>query len=408
MRALLVFKKPGQEEGTTLYRFERRDMGCFNGLNTTNAFTPRLLKSNSLNNNVAIIEKHDRNVRLIQRTEDETRDWEFMALGWMTDFYTDAAAARRGNLPIDYAASHISCSETFSHQNSLRRLTPNEAELKALVGRIEALEFAFVADHNNLIFTVLRLNREFNNHMAVDFVGSERNTGMAVAYLQVFRNTSRNMSDSGGSQHTYTAQLRMAYRIGLIDHNGNSKLRYPGIIMSNMFNHGSDSDIFSFAGPVVHNQAKVHGLFSLEQFFRDTRPMVEEGRYNKGGQSDTLEANVAARYRELFGQYYRASEVNPVESILSGVRSLTSLNDYFSVSYISAHGTSRALEQTTQLMSSNNVQNLQRNILRLAEMPSGWHDIRTPSRQNVQREAVASTIAGFTQWLSNNDTIETE
>lgn len=405
MRALLVFKKPSRDNEGTLYRFERRDMGCFNGLNTTNAFTPRMCDSRTLNSNVAIIEyRSGRRPIFVPQTTDDAFNWQFMALGWITDFYADAAAAQRGNLPNDYAVSELVASETFSHDSSRRVLTTNERELKNLISSIEHIDFSAVVEHENMIFTILRINREFNNHMAMDLVGSERSSGLAVAYLQVFRNTSRNMSDIVGSNNSYQSQLRLMFRKGLVNSNGSPKIHYPGIVMSDLFNSGSDSDIFSFAGPVVYNQAKVHGLFSLAPFFRDTRPMVEEGRYNKGGQSETLEQNANSRYRYLHGSNYNGPSDSSVDSARSAACSISEMYDQITVANILTSGTSRVLERITQGLNSQHLRNLQQNVESLAALPQGWVNLNNTRQQQV----VASSVAGFTQWISNNDTIETE
>lgn len=405
MRALLVFKKQ-IENGTTRYRFERRDMGCFNGLNRDNAFSPVSIHRGYLNNYVALFNESNNGVSFVPNGEiDDTSDYTFMALGWFTDYYADAAAARNVSMPVDFQLAEKLNLESFSRHNTLRSLTPNEQELKRLVDMIEVQNFDRVRSNNNLLYTIVRLNREYHSHISMDLVGSERNSGFAVAYLQVIRNASRVISDTSGISRNQTAKDAMRSILKL-DGRSHTLVKYPGILFSAVFNGGSDSDIFSFAGKAVYQQAKAFGLFSLEQYFRDVRPMVEEGRYNKGDQSLVLKRNVESRYNSRNGVLFSDDGTNHADAITSACRRIDEARESIQLPEIVSNPIDQVVDQVRSLLNSHHVQNLRGVISAMGEVPI-WEDLRTHREAGTQAVQSINT-SGFTQWISTTDTIETE
>ena len=207
MYAALMFKGV-HRDGTNCYAVERRQMGCFNGLNTTSAFLaeqshPDLFIKMPLGNSG--------NPQLFQHAPLDFPRMSEMALlgiGWFTDLNGSVAEIRQIANRYDYDYQLLDmlnmerCSETYQSisggsRRTNRELTANEVEISQVLKRVANLSSSsnWYLDQNsifnkNIVAGIFALNNHCYGAL-MDWVGSERSSGMAVAYLQVFRNASR-------------------------------------------------------------------------------------------------------------------------------------------------------------------------------------------------------------------------
>ena len=188
---------------------------------------------------------------------------------------------------------------TGGYQASRRDFTPNERFLERLFHSIESnghtnQQYFYRASR---MWNAIAFSREYR-YMLFDMVGSERPSGLAVAYLQIYRNTCEKMSNGGaglGARWTAGSKILMSMKQGHQPMRAGERRYNPWPmeldtmpVLSFLFHNGDDSDIVNFAEDWFIGYAIKHGLLNCGHMFRDSRPMVEEGRYNKGGQADAL------------------------------------------------------------------------------------------------------------------------
>lgn len=173
---------------------------------------------------------------------------------------------------------------TGRQSSTLRVLTPNEATLSNCLTPFNArmMTFSDSALASSKLAVAFQTNYMWNGAL-YSFVGSERPSGQAIAYLQTFRNAAENSVQEG---FTYTLG-----ELGLItsitsnrDYDNNSLVA----VLSKLFNHGDDSDIVSFAGNHYLSYCTKVGFWNTTMMFRCTDSMMDEGRYNKGGQASAI------------------------------------------------------------------------------------------------------------------------
>jgi hypothetical protein len=331
MHALLIHKAP--IEGGTRFIFSARSMTCYNGLNTQNAFSivwsdlslvvdlsaDLLANPNGVpaEDFIAGINTSSNNV-----LRDSTVGAELIGLGYLSDvsfssiesssnFETVLASLRQ--TIHDYCPSNLSGvksyvgalvnRETFfgSYYDedaglvaSLRKRTDNEKLIAKVLTRIctspdRGMSYRHFSQASKDRLAgllprsgILRAFCTYEDYSGMTFalVGSERPSGLAVAYLQAWRNTVQGWK-SKVAAHSFLVQLQR------ITPRGNSVLP----VLSAIFQGSDDSDIISYTCPTFQRAVYKHTIFQLGHLFRDSRPMIQEGRYNKGGQSSVIESN---------------------------------------------------------------------------------------------------------------------
>ena len=316
-------------------------------------------------------------------------------------------------LNIEHITNRVISMSSYSWVAGTRVLTEHEgwignalAQLKsASVNNIPQSEA--IRLRGSLMYCAVHLN-PYHQWCLYDFVGSERPSGAAVSYLQVYRNTSHNILNMNN-----TVKLQsVAALLACIDPGGQQyKTTFKSFmpILSNLFNAGGDSDIFSFAdSPFVALQAMRFGTFSLSNFYLDSRPMTTEGRYAKGQQSTKLAEKVAraARERQLIpsnftNQVKKAWEVqqqlvaafNPLQFFTRALSSQTSAIE-------------NALRNTQRdLPEPQNVgTNLRASLTRMTDLNIPLVPVSPTVTEATARSAGAAT--GFQVWVSQNDELD--
>lgn len=303
MQALLAYKRPNAQ-GTVDFGFEVRPMTCFNGFNMDNAFrTVTRIQTRQLA--LVLPQGRTQDARYFQEDDNE-QPWEFMALGWMSDVckknnYTGFLSQAHTFHSVEWCAQILNREHVtgmlFDHNssrsvNGTRDRTPNElllGNLLYLLGGTGEGQWAegFQTSPVSWAFQA----RSAFHYSLYDFVGSERPSGLAVAYLQVYRNCSKHILNAN-----HKVACSVSNFVGRLDNSmGGIHSRYKSFIpiISAMTNAGSDSDIFSFSNaPALTLQIMKFGTFSIGKFMGNPAPMTREGRYAKGAQSSSLERKV--------------------------------------------------------------------------------------------------------------------
>lgn len=342
MYAGLIFRRPVEGEPSKHdYLIECRSMGCFNGLNSAGAFQPRTttqslllarmnVSASGVPSGVNYTNSRIPEINPKPTTQDigDESSWELMGIGWFCDKMnnqTFQAALNSYIINLDYAT--MNCSEhiygiyngyTGDVLASNRDLTPKETAIKAMIKSLENskssnyIQYAYSQNIQigkdileNPIFTVLTNFRNCYGQ-CYDFVGAERPAGMAVAYLQVFRNNSRAAApefyNTGSRDQEIWSLADTVYKMfyGYQHSKPKNGIKSMVAILSQIKNNGSDSDILSFTGSsygLVARQASKYGIFSLSQYFDNDTDMISSGRYSKGSQSYNLQIAISNRAR---------------------------------------------------------------------------------------------------------------
>lgn len=177
------------------------------------------------------------------------------------------------------------------HTPTLRVLTPNEQYLSNCFSALENGAVTFEAnmrDTTSKLASTVIANRTWRGSL-YQFVGSERPSGQAIAYLQAWRNCSEYSNGRGfeysmkSGEHSLCVQLQ-----------GASAWRGKSVIaiLSYLFNSGDDSDIITFSGNHYLSYCTKVGFWNTTNLYRDQSSMMSEGRYNKGGQSVAIRQNL--------------------------------------------------------------------------------------------------------------------
>lgn len=447
MYALLLFHK--QHEGNNLWLFESRNMGCFNGLNSNNAFD--FPKSGSTN---VVLSSGQQDLRgewtansrgpaegLIRQEMDNSEaatlfnQSELVALGWITEGYTQAQPEQIANSGMFSHAipSIMAYYNTLEHivgpynpwshnqEQTRRDLTPNEHRAKNVLRLLhtiplstpniiipnegltyeQAVRVGHSALRNKLLATLCHSRRYYSN-MLFDLVGSERPSGTAVAYLQVFRNVTRSYTTDWS---TGNAQLRNAkeqlVKSCLNANAGGTHHKSVVCLLSQVYNHGSDSDILSFASNYILPFSMRFGYFALQGFFGDTRSMVDTGRYVKGSQSANLQANFSTAMHPWMGTIGSESSFREfMNTLLTYTTNVTNFQMYCNIGRAN-----RMVQSLDQFMSSVrqyaeplfriDTANLAQDLTRLA---GRFPDVRVAPHPESTENRTQGAAAEFTQW----------
>lgn len=324
MYALLATTRQFTREGhesRKLLTVEIIGMGCFNGLNQANAFRSGIAGGQIdlsieieptglpvINTNHAV-KAWGGNSAERRRLATEFNGWvaglvETIGLGYASHAVVNtqktlaelmATGRTDVNKKADPYVGHLLYQEGFlspfrspvtgSGTQSLRVLTPNEQILNTCFGAFEGGSRAFdqtFRDTLSKLAVTVTANRAWRGSL-YQFVGSERPSGQAVAYLQAWRNACEYSNQYGFGDHQGQHNLCVTMA-------NSSVWRTKSVIaiLSHMFNSGDDSDIITFAGNHYLSYCTKVGFWNTTSLFRNTSSMLTEGRYNKGGQSTSI------------------------------------------------------------------------------------------------------------------------
>lgn len=342
MYALLAHMRETPER-TKQVVFSVRQMTCFNGFNTSNAFAfirqERTLLCDLSEENVFGGSYHDiPAVSLVDDRPGYSR-WECLGIGWLDYSIAageDVAQVMERNPKVHprqfaLALNNERCgryvAEGEGSVNTKRVLTPNELILAGIFNWFSQTSNQR-ADVRGLGFMLRALvTMRATRCMTFDFVGSERPSGQAVAYLQVFRNLSQESRD--GWIH-FPGMLNLQDQLARWTASASSiKSLVP--LLSFLHNTGSDSDILSFAGSNVCAFMCQYGFWQHPELFMNPRSMLVEGRYNKGAQSQRLGQNfeeLVRNARRLSGnsQLWPSTGSNPFADLKASVSAINQMN----------------------------------------------------------------------------------
>lgn len=352
MYALLAHKRPVAEgmSGAFEVVLSVRPMTCFNGFNTQNAFAfqnaDRVLHFRTDDQgNVVWNYLLDQPQPLTQGATMDvgSRPWVCLGIGWVSHAAYSGRVSPTENNQWHYRTGTVTSSERCgSYCNaggnwipSRRQFTPNEQFIANFL--------RFFEDRGNEatqgLLYAMKMNRQYYNQL-YDFVGSERNSGRAVAYLQVFRNWS-DLSYNGFKGKSELFKLLRSIAV----------YSYPSVIplLSFLHNNGSDSDILSFAGHKVCSYLTQCGFWDSEPIWFNNRSMLEEGRYNKGSQSAALSEKFSQlTARTQWGQL--ADKLTPITTAFSAGNYIEQLANLGTVSLYRAHGSNEKNDFKRRLM----------------------------------------------------------
>lgn len=424
MKALVAYTR--LLNGQRHVGFEVRSMTCFNGFNSESAFTPKPNSVIDVSVNLAYMGSEACTVR-----PSEARDtlWECIGMGWLSNNVVagEAFSAMLSSPPnyagnreqltsmlnIEHITNRVISMSSYSWVSGTRVLTEHEvwigdalAQLKAAaVGSIPQSEAIRLS--GSLMYCAVHLN-QYHQWCLYDFVGSERPSGAAVSYLQVYRNTSQNILNVNNNVKLQSVAALLA----CIDPGGQHyKTTFKSFmpILSNLFNAGGDSDIFSFAdSPFVALQAMRFGTFSLSNFYLDSRPMTTEGRYAKGQQSIKLAEKVAraARERQLIPSNFT-----------NGVKKAWEIQQAFVAAFSPLQFFSRSLHrQSVDIESALAIArrdlpapetvgvHLRASLVRMTDLNIPLVPVSPTVTEATARSAGAA--AGFQVWVSQNDELD--
>ena len=220
MRALIAHRRlVTATDGTQVYELAigARNFACFNGFNVEGAFTKQ--DDSEMVSMVTSLDGSFRNAQVdwlataAQRTrwaQGKTLGaWECVGIGWLYNGATANAGGPTANRQLppnshayDFPVGNALRREGFmgryydvwngGYLNSIRELTPMETYLSRVFSRFEIEDHdqvpSGVQDQSSFAAAV-----SWNQNSAgclYQFVGSERPSGQAVAFLQTFRNVS--------------------------------------------------------------------------------------------------------------------------------------------------------------------------------------------------------------------------
>lgn len=415
MYALLAHMRETPEQ-TKQVVFSIRSMTCFNGFNTHNAFdfeAPVRSLMCTLSADLQFSGEYVDNPRNdAVRANPGYSQWECLGIGWL-DYYTYAGedvVARMARSPKIHERSITAVlnDARCSLRGSSRVLTPNETILARIFEWFKSNSQRTPEGGTGSMLRALK-TMVATRYMAFDFVGSERPSGQAVAYLQVFRNLSQ---ESYNGWTTLPGMLDLApslnnFRVG----NGRIKSLIP--LLSCLFNHGSDSDILSFAGTNVCSYMCQHGFWEHPELFSDPRSMLVEGRYNKGNQSARLQGKFeemvhTARRNSGNTNLWPTSGTNPFAQLKASINAVSALTQLMSRDQVNlrigreSHQT-QYLENLTHVIrtywSSNPTLQVQQFREFLNTLPDVSR-ITAPTRTTPELPTDGAGV-GFRQWVEN-------
>lgn len=320
MRALIAHRRLATSpDGTQQYELAigARGFACFNGFNEPTAFTKKadpeeIRMVTDLQGNFANRAQDWLPTAATWRsfaTGKTLGEWECVAIGWIYngahagqppthnrqlpatshayDFTIGNALRREGFMGRYYDAWH------GGYKTSIRRLTPMELYLTRVFQHFES-------EDRREVPSTIRSQSAFaqavndNNSSAgclYQFVGSERPSGQAVAFLQTFRNVSEVQYSgwTGANAIKYNILVAACQQVVV----STNESAYP--LLDHMVNYGTDNAITCYAGTGVMLHGMRYGFWTLEEFFQRRDSMVIEGRYNKGAQSSNLSSNYRRR-----------------------------------------------------------------------------------------------------------------
>lgn len=421
MKALVAYTRT--LNGQRHVGFEVRSMTCFNGFNSETAFSN---KPNGVIDIAVNLEAVGAAACTVRPTEDAGTLWECIGMGWLSNnaivgepftqmmsnppTFSGSREQLSSMLNIEHITNRVISMSSYSWVSGTRELTANERNIANALEQLKAVGPTAVpqADAHRLrashVYCAVHLN-QFHQYSLYDFVGSERPSGAAVSYLQVYRNTSQNMLNPNNINKLQSVAALLA----TIDPGGQHfKTTFKSYmpILSMLFNAGGDSDIFSFAdSPFVALQAMKFGTFSLSKFYLDSRPMTVEGRYAKGQQSMKLAEKVAraARERQLLptnftnqvktaweAQQAFVAAFNPLQFFSRGLDIQVSAID-------SAVRNVRNALREPQMVGAN----LRASLTRMTDLNIPLVPVSPTVTDATARSAGAAT--GFQVWVSQND-----
>lgn len=424
MKALVAYTR--MLNGQRHVGFEVRSMTCFNGFNSESAFTPKPNSVIDVSVNLAGVGSEACTVR---PSEASGTLWECIGMGWLSNNVVagEAFTTMMNNPPnfagsreqltsmlnIEHITNRVISMLSYSWVAGTRVLTDNETHIaNALVqlkgvGPTNVPQSEAIRLRSSLMYCAVHLNR-CHQWCLYDFVGSERPSGAAVSYLQVYRNTSQNILNPNN-----TVKLQsVAALLACIDPGGQHyKTTFKSFmpILSNLFNAGGDSDIFSFAdSPFVALQAMRFGTFSLSKFYLDSRPMTTEGRYAKGQQSVKLAEKVAraARERQLLPSDFtndvkKAWEVQ--QALVSAFSPLQFFSRPLSSQSVAIESALAVARRDLPSPEAVGVQ-LRASLTRMTDLNIPLVPVAPTVTEAAARSAGAA--AGFQVWVSQNDELD--
>lgn len=433
-----------------------RNFACFNGFNVTGAFSKMM--DTDLNLVTGLQGQFTgqqggylrNSAEVSSFTSGKTAGpWECVAIGWMHSQVLPSSSGpvrSRDRTTGQWDQKIGNALRREGHQaryydayngvylNSLRALTPNEQYLSNVFNVFE-MEGRTPVPNDVMNLSSFATAMNFNYAMCgclYQFVGSERPAGQAVAFLQTFRNISE-VQHTGwtGANQVKGNIIRMAY--DKLDPVGQPQRptapRALSIIplMDHLVNYGTDNAITCYAGNGVMLQGMRAGFWSLKEWFRDPRSMLEEGRYNKGSQSSTLMANynrannsmasgVMARASVLFDGL-RTSSINTPPNVAAMV-SFERIQQAASAGVID--DLIRRVTENIRFIANSD---LSSRVNELMEMAAVYVDLRTPevpveppvpapppaprpqqgaAESATPRNTTVGAAVGFVQWISTS------
>lgn len=429
MYALLAHRRPTSELQTGQFEviISQRSYTCFNGFNDTTVFGFRH-QDRSLyfrtDERGTVLPDTIKEANQMAATEYDNaagRGWECLGMGWLA-----YSASQRENLVtkrqqnsdvygsnVGYILSSERCTEAYYDAGSdrmvpsRRALTPNEAFIARFCQFFDHQPNSAkkASCHGGVLHGFQ--NNKYCNYLLYDFVGSERNSGRAVGYLQVFRNWSEQSYRAFADQTAVKQLLPTLYR--MIDARLGSPV--PSIIptLSHLFNNGSDSDIISYAGANVCAYLSRCGYWESEPIWYNNRSMLQETRYVKGFQSSSLNQKfqqlVAARRQSTGrGDIWPASDIDPFQSLKVSVQAETAMTNLMTLNQIRARQSHTAEQKAAWLADLNNkIQNYWRAnpaaaVDALKVFINNLPDLASPVPPTPALPSDGAA-QGFTQWV---------
>lgn len=424
MKALVAYTR--LLNGQRHVGFEVRSMTCFNGFNSESAFTP---KPNSVIDVSVNLEGVGSEACTVRPSEASGTLWECIGMGWLSnnvvanESFTEMMnnppnfAGNREQLTsmlnIEHITNRVISMSSYTWVAGTRVLTEHEGWIGNALAQLKAAAVTSIPQseairlRGSLMYCAVHLN-PYHQWCLYDFVGSERPSGAAVSYLQVYRNTSQTILNGNN-----TVKLQsVAALLACIDPGGRHyKITFKSFmpILSNLFNVGGDSDIFSFAdSPFVALQAMRFGTFSLSNFYLDSRPMTTEGRYAKGQQSLRLSEKVsrAARERQLLPSNFTNGVKKAWEVQQAFVAAFNPLQFFTrSMSVQSSSIESALLNAQRDLPEPRDVGvHLRNSLTRMTDLNIPLVPVSPTVTEAAARSAGAA--AGFQVWVSQNDELD--
>lgn len=429
MYALLAFQRPdAANAGRIQIAFEIRSFGCFNGFNTAGAFTP-LNNGGSFDCIFSNVNPEVDGTNGAGLTVSVDRDqlvdpsgWTLLGIGylsydagsWVPMGPNFTYSLRSAGLPGSYNGQ---LSNLLNRNGILRRfidnwdggwitttrvLTPRENILANFLGNFIEQPPMFLRTEEtraSRMLNALLYSRQYS-YQLFQFVGAERPSGLAISYLQIWRNfAEKNANGFNSDQNLRDFLCTSIYP------------RWPETVdvlplLSMLTHNGGDSDIVYFAGNDFCVYAMRHGLFNCAHLYRDSRPMEVEGRYNKGAQSVSISNNLLGfidRSASLRIQLDSArNSLQTLADHISDVRAVPNLLNMGVVKNIRAGVTNReaAINHATNVFTRVVNTNPSTLLVQLHRDLSVIESTASPSVPAIPSNGAAQ---GFVQWVAQAD-----